>query len=205
MKILALELSSSIGSIALLTNGEAVFATEFANDRKHSGLFFANLQQAQQQFGNPERIVVGLGPGSYAGTRIAIATAIGLQAATGAQLLGLPSICALSTDAQMFGVIGDARRQSFFFVDVRERHLIAAPRLMSAAELAERLAAYTHPLFTTEPLALFPQANVSRPSALVLAKMARMNSQSTSGIPLEPIYLREPHITQAKAVTFSAS
>jgi tRNA threonylcarbamoyl adenosine modification protein YeaZ len=204
MKILALELSSAIGSIALLEDGENVFATGFANDRKHSGLFFENLQECRRRFGNADRIVVGLGPGSYAGTRIAIATAIGLQAATNAQLLGLPSICAIATEAEAYGVIGDARRQSFFFAEVRNRSLADGPTLFSECEVRERLVNFVHPVFTTEPLPPFPRAIVSRPSALVLAQMALTHAASTSAVPLEPIYLRAPHITQAKPVSFSA-
>ena len=205
MKILALELSSSVGSIALLHDGGSVFAVEFANDRKHSGLFFENLRECRRRFGNAERIVVGLGPGSYAGTRIAIATAIGLQAATGAELLGLPSICALSAQGNIYGVVGDARRQSFFFAEVRNRGAVDAPVLFTEAELRDRLASFPHPLFTTEPLPRFPQAIVSRPSALVLAHIAVNAPPRRADVPLEPIYLREAHITQAKAVPFSIS
>ena len=42
-----------------------------------------------------EKIVVGLGPGSYSGVRQAIAVATGLSLATGAALAGLPSTLAL--------------------------------------------------------------------------------------------------------------
>ena len=204
MKILALELSSSIGSVTLLNDGVNVFAREFANDRKHSGSFFETLQECQQRFGNAHRIVIGLGPGSYAGTRIAIATAIGLQAATRAQLLGLPSICALQTEADIYGVIGDARRQSFYFAEVRGRSLAAAPTLLSEIQLRDRLATYPHPVFTTEPLPLFPRAIVNRPSALILAELGLTNAEATPDVPLEPIYLRDPHITQARPVSFSS-
>ena len=79
MKILALELSTARGSITALgddvdpsTALRTCLAREWANDRKHSGLFFENLTEMQKQFGLPEIIIVGLGPGSYAGTRIAI-------------------------------------------------------------------------------------------------------------------------------------
>ena len=77
MKILALELSSGQGSVAWLENDREPFVRIFANDRKHSGLFFENLQLCSRKFGAPDTIVVGLGPGSYAGVRIAIATAVG--------------------------------------------------------------------------------------------------------------------------------
>jgi tRNA A37 threonylcarbamoyladenosine modification protein TsaB len=77
----------------------------------------------------------GLGPGSYAGTRIAIATAIGLEASTGARLASLPSICALESDTSTYGVIGDARRQTFFFAEVRERECVTAPLLLPKLSL----------------------------------------------------------------------
>ena len=204
MKILALELSSSVGSIALSDGGEIGFSAEFANDRKHSGLFFENLQTCLRRFGNPERIVVGLGPGSYAGTRIAIAAAIGLQAVSDAQLVGLPSICALDTNVETYAVIGDARRQSYFFAVVRDRQLVEEPVLFTAAELSERLTLFNSPLFVTELLPRFPQATVCRPSARVLAEITRSAGDAASGVPLEPIYLREPHITQPKVPLFSA-
>src|SRR5438045_5883797 len=87
MKILAMELSSGQGSIAWLEGGGDPFAVSFSNDRKHSDLFFENLQRCSQRFGPPDLIVVGLGPGSYAGVRIAIAAAVGLRMASAAKLI----------------------------------------------------------------------------------------------------------------------
>ena len=136
MKILALELSSGQGSIAWVEDDRDLFVSEFANDRKHSGLFFENLQRSIAQFGKADRIVVGLGPGSYAGTRIAIATAMGLQAATCAELIGLPSLCAMPTEETEYAVIGDARRQSFFFARVLGRCCVEGPVLCTQEELA---------------------------------------------------------------------
>src|ERR687883_655924 len=98
MKILALDLSTARGSLALLGE-DAAFTREWPSDRKNSAAFFRNLADTKEQFGLPQKIVVGLGPGSYAGTRIAISAAIGLQLASGAELVGLPSICAMETDA----------------------------------------------------------------------------------------------------------
>ena len=198
MKILALELSSSVGSIAWTDEAAGPFSTTFANDRKHSGLFFENLQRCLTRFGNPDVTAIGLGPGSYAGTRIAIATAIGLEAATGTRLVGLPSICAIGADSETYGVIGDARRQSFFFVEVRDRSCVTEPVLYTEAELNERLQSFAGAVFTTEPLPVFPRAVVSRPSALLLAQFAQRSPERNLSTPLEPIYLRDPHITKAK-------
>ena len=81
MKILALEMSTAKGSIALRDEGAVLFDVSFAADRKHSGAFFENVHLCLERFGQPQKIVVGIGPGSYAGVRIAIATGLGLRAA----------------------------------------------------------------------------------------------------------------------------
>ena len=205
MKILALELSSAQGSIAWLGGERDPFAVSFSNDRKHSGLFFENLQRCSRQFGPPDLIVVGLGPGSYAGVRIAIAAAVGLRMASAAKLIGLPSLCALDTGAREYCAIGDARRHSFFFARVSAGRLLAGPTLYSAAELDARIADSAVPVYASESLAQFPQAVVAFPSAGKLAELARDQVDEVSDSqPLEPIYLREPHITTPKAVRASA-
>jgi len=199
MNILALELSSGEGSIVLQDGKETRFLAEFANDRKHSGLFFEHLQRCTKQCAQPERIVIGLGPGSYAGTRIAIATAIGLQSVTGAELVGLPSLCAMPTTIMEYAVIGDARRQSFWLAQVRARRCIDGPTLCSGQELNERLDALNFPVFSAEALDAFPRSILMHPSALILAKIAATDSEDLVRPPLEPLYLREPHITRPKA------
>ncbi|HEV3408818.1 MAG TPA: tRNA (adenosine(37)-N6)-threonylcarbamoyltransferase complex dimerization subunit type 1 TsaB [Chthoniobacterales bacterium] len=193
-----MELSSAEGSIAFVEDDEERFVAMFPNDRKHSGPFFENLQRCLEDAGPPEQIVVGLGPGSYAGTRIAIATATGLQAAMGSELMGLPSLCALPAATGDYVVIGDARRQSFWYAQVAGRRCIEGPTLCTRPELADRLAGAPSPIFASEPLLAFPNVPVLYPSARILARSAPA-SADVRRAPLEPLYLREPHITQAKA------
>lgn len=68
-----------------------------------------------------ERIVVGTGPGSFAGVRSAIAFAQGCSLGSGCEVLGLPSPCAIAGEAgfapspsfpegKTLAVVGDARR-----------------------------------------------------------------------------------------------
>ena len=56
-----------------------------------------------------ERIVVGTGPGSFAGIRSALAFAQGYALATQCEVLGLPSACALAGEGRL-AVVGDARQ-----------------------------------------------------------------------------------------------
>lgn len=71
------------------------------------------------------RIVVGTGPGSFAGIRSALAFAQGYALGSGCEVLGLPSPCAVAAQvfasratemgrAQALSVVGDARRGKFW-------------------------------------------------------------------------------------------
>jgi len=200
MKILALDLSTARGGLAWVDENVEL-TREWPNDRKNSGPFFENLDAVTKKFGAPETIVVGLGPGSYAGTRIAISAAIGLQLSSRARLIGLPSICAMETHANDYGVIGDARRKSFFFARISANTLTEGPLLFSEEELQKQITGVDVPVFCSESLAQFSVATVAYPSARVLARLAREAHHSFSLPPLEPIYLREPHITMPKTGT----
>ncbi len=199
MKILALELSTARGSLAWL-NGELELACDWPNDRQNSAAFFENLDNIVKKFGAPQIVVVGLGPGSYAGTRIAISAASGLQVSSGARLIGYPSICAMETDTPEHCVIGDARRKSFFFAQIRANELVEGPDLFSEEALTSKLATCGNdiPIFCCESLPQFPDAVIRYPSAVVLAHLALDPDRNFTLPPLEPIYLREPHITLPK-------
>ena len=200
MKILALELSSARGSIALLNREKIEFDRAWPNDRKNSGPFFEHLAEVQNQFGKPDTIVVGLGPGSYAGTRIALSAAIGLQVASRAKLIGYPSICAIDCNSPEYCVIGDARRNSFFHARVCDRNLAEGPTLMSEAELRSKLDKLDKKMsiYTTEKLPQFKGAELRYPAAKMLAQLATGAKRQFAQPPLEPMYLREPHITIPK-------
>jgi tRNA threonylcarbamoyladenosine biosynthesis protein TsaB len=222
MKILALELSSARGSIALLDGENVAFDREWPNDRKNSGPFFEFLAEMQKQFGKADTIIVGLGPGSYAGTRIAISAAIGLSfggrravnaspartaqkvgrdsAGPSIRLIGYPSICAIGCDVAEYCVIGDARRNSFFYARICDRNLAEGPDLMSEAELRAKFAKLNKKMsiFATERLPQFEWAELRYPAAKMLAQLATDSKRKFALPPLEPIYLREPHITIPK-------
>jgi len=200
MKILALELSSARGSVALFNDGNVDFVREWPNDRKNSGPFFEYLAEVLKEFEKPDTIIVGLGPGSYAGTRIAISAAIGLQAASQSRLIGFPSICAIECDTAEYCVIGDARRQTFFLARIHGNNLAESPTLMAEAELRAKLDKVdsTMSIFTSEKLPQFERAAIRYPSAKVLVRLASDANRNFAQPPLEPIYLREPHITIPK-------
>ena len=198
MKVLALELSSTRGSVGLVEGTNEMFVRDFPNDRHNSAAFFEAVSAMRQTSVSPDRIVVGLGPGSYAGTRIAISTAIGLRLATCAQLFGLPSICAFDVPERDYVVVGDARRQSFWIASVRDAVCVEMPQLVTESELRARLSALEEPVYSAEPLTQFASVAPAFPSAKRLAVLASADHPNFSSAPLQPLYLREAHITVSK-------
>jgi tRNA A37 threonylcarbamoyladenosine modification protein TsaB len=96
-------------------------------------------------------------------------------------------------------VIGDARRQSFFFARIRENNLVAGPDLLSESELRARIDNEKMSIFATEELPQFKRVQLRYPSARTLARLAADANRAFVLPPLEPMYLREPHITMPRS------
>ena len=73
-----------------------------------------------------ERIVVGTGPGSFAGIRSAIAFAQGFALGRKCEVLGLPSACAVAAEVgeSPLAVVGDARRGKFWIALFEDMNLV---------------------------------------------------------------------------------
>lgn len=196
--LLALETSTSLGSVALLdADGQIVRERSFRSERNHLAALFEELAQVLDGSASPRIIAVGLGPGSYAGVRVAIAAAIGLRVARGAELRGVASIAALPTESANYHVIGDARRTSFYLARVENGNLLETPLLFPMEDLAQHTASLS-PLLVAEPFAAAARVTHLAPSAVRVGRLALRPDFDGPRHRLEPIYLRDPHITPAK-------
>lgn len=199
MITLAIETSTANGSVALLENGRTLFLERFTADRGHGSGLFTSLERARDAAPRSDQIVVGLGPGSYSGVRIAIAATIGLEFASKARVLGMPSILAMETGAKKYLSIGDARRASFYFALVEDDECTAGPTLLDEGELKAAIESHSGlPVFASAPINGIPNLEICFPSAERLARLAEVGRGICSRDNLEPIYLRDPHITQPK-------
>jgi tRNA threonylcarbamoyladenosine biosynthesis protein TsaB len=195
MNILALELSTRTGNVAALRDGELAFEASFPSERGHSSGFFEAARAGLDALGTCGLVVIGLGPGSYSGVRIAISAGLGITIGMKAALAGIPSILAFPTAEPLYRVIGDARRGTFYFAEVRDRECADGPLLLSPDELNTRLGVSPALTFASTILPDFPQVQVAYPSATIIARLAADGRGIVARENLEPLYLREPHIT----------
>ncbi len=202
--ILAIETSTSRGSVARYEEGRPVEVIEFSSDRSHNSVIFGPLA-AVLKAGPPDLIVVATGPGSYSGIRVGIAAGLGISLAQQVPLIGLSSLTAFGEAyaLERYAITGDARRGSWWYAEVESGQLVLPPVVEEASAIAARTAMVPGQLFTLDPASPpFCQAQPVRPRADVLACRAASLSQEAvarlSALETEPLYLRAPFITVSR-------
>jgi tRNA threonylcarbamoyl adenosine modification protein YeaZ len=186
--------------VAVYAFGEIAFEERFTADRSHSSTLFTALEKARATAARFDRIAVGLGPGSYAGVRIAISAAMGMNMVLDSELVGVASVAALETRNPAYLAVGDARRGAYYFSQVESGKCVAGPMLAGEEEVRKEIAERGLPVLGTEAVAAFPSLVVATPSAAIIARLAAQDFAIVQRGDLEPLYLREPHITQPKQV-----
>lgn len=205
--ILAIEISTPLGKVAVVRGDDVLYSTEFASQRSHNAQLFAPLREALAAAGDAlDLIVVGTGPGSYTGVRIAIAAAQGIALSRHAPVVGLPSILVpeAAGGTGSFCVVGDARRDSFYAARIEEGELCDGIRLILYSDFPAWLEQQSaHPVFAFEPrVAATWGIRLTSPSAILLARAALQLTPADiarhTSAPIEPIYLRDAFITTPK-------
>ena len=119
MNLLVLDRSTDTQSVALAA-GDVIVPRVLAGTDSRSGDWPVKVRDflAAQQLtpADLDGIVVGLGPGSFAGIRAALAFAQGLALGGRARVTGVPSTLALTRDNARTAVVGDARRGRYWTI-----------------------------------------------------------------------------------------
>lgn len=200
---LILETSTPKGSLALFEGRQLRATRSFDALRGHNSKIYGPLGELLESVGERslDRIVVGTGPGSYTGVRIAIAIADALALSHDAQLVGCCSFLGASSGGQheRYWVVGDARRQSWY------RAEISAGQVSGEIVTEERgawEAAIEQALAEGIPVLSFdaevPHSGVQADQPLAECLRDASFSMRPSGDPVEPRYLAPPFITQPK-------
>jgi tRNA threonylcarbamoyl adenosine modification protein YeaZ len=208
MKILAVEFSSERRSVAVCADGTVRGRAEESGGRtaRAFGLVERALADAKMEREDIECLAVGLGPGSYAGIRSAIALAQGWQVARATRVLGIHTVECLAAQAQsadcrgLVNIVIDAQRNEFYFasyeLSAQERRLVE-PLCLLPFEQATARCARGRTLVWPDALQKFPGSCVLLPDAGTLGLLAAARSDFVSGDKLEPVYLREASFVKA--------
>jgi tRNA threonylcarbamoyl adenosine modification protein YeaZ len=201
MKILALEFSSLVRSVAV-ANGERILgraAEQGSRDTKAFALIDSALKQAAFAREQIECVAVGIGPGSYAGIRIAISIAQGWHIARGVKLLGISSADCVAAqfhergERGVLNVVIDAQRGELFAARYEfgaEWKMVSDFALLDTAEQQRRSNA-------GESM-VRPDVDVSvAPDAAMIARLASTHASFRAGPELEPFYLRKAEFVKA--------
>jgi tRNA threonylcarbamoyladenosine biosynthesis protein TsaB len=219
MKILALEFSSRMRSVAAVKAGpgEQPAAVATGSDLGSRGtrafqLITTVLKEAAWERDDVDTIAVGLGPGSYHGVRVAIAIAQGWSVAKHLRLIGVSSADALAAMLVLKGqqapfiVVIDAQRGEFYRADYTVESGVArevcALRLAKTAEIHDCLNSGKN-VFGPDSADRLPGIREAFPTAATVGFLAARMPTETSGASLEPIYLREPAFVKAPPPRFA--
>lgn len=187
MRILSIETSVPGHGSWALVEGQKVVKSGRIMERASAGLF-QSLSIHRKDLGNVNRILVGVGPGSYSSIRVAIACAQGLRMALGGAITPMRSCGSIAQQfTQSFiGIFAVAKNHEFFVTYYKSGQMIKTTQIISDTDLRPALKRCELALSADN----IPGTKLAYPNASTLA-LSFLGQGFEPALPLEPIYLRQ--------------
>ena len=224
MRLAAIDTSTALGSIALFEDGVLVAEESQRVSNAHGESLMPMVSALFDRVGwcaaDVARWGVGIGPGSFTGVRIAVATAKGIALATRAELVGVTSLDALAeglgTGGELVVSTVSAGKGELYVQARRGANVVLAPTHLPIARVAVAVAESRSrsgsgsvvvvgeaasavdwsPLGSGVVLQIAAPHDLPRASAV--GRMAASRAAEDADA-LEPFYVRPPEITMPKA------
>lgn len=210
--LLVMETSCTRPSAVLRAGENLLGAVEWVAERNHAAAIFGALQRLLPALEGHRlaEIVVGSGPGSYGGVRVALAVADGFALVHGARVAAFGSWNGLGVDDAEALVISDARRGGWAWGRLCGGLLDGEPEVLPADRTMERIGECRQaglPVYSTETAEALSAKGMEgvrpvQPGAEALARawcaLPGDRRESLLSGTAEPLYVRAPHITCAK-------
>ncbi|MET0396976.1 MAG: tRNA (adenosine(37)-N6)-threonylcarbamoyltransferase complex dimerization subunit type 1 TsaB [Longimicrobiaceae bacterium] len=224
--VLALDTSTSVGSVAVGQGDRLLAEIVLAVGSGHSSALLPAIDRALRSAGLEARelagVVVGGGPGSFTGVRIAAATAKGIVHAAGVPLWAYSSL--LAAAAGCWGAdrpvcaLFDARRRDVYAACYRFGAGVEetmAPEALTVDEVLERFRGGPPPLFTGEAAVIHREeigreagvrvvpAHLAAPRASAL--LALLRAAPEAGRVAEPAHWEPEYVRASGAERIAAA
>ncbi len=219
MPILAIDTATLVSGVALATADTLIAELTLQTKKTHSELLMPHIAQVLQMAEVDKHalraVAVSIGPGSFTGLRIGLATAKALAYALKIPLVGVPTLPALAFACPIPGVVLspmlDAQKGNVYQASYRwhnrELQELVPPRVIAFTDVLKELAAMDTPvLLLGESAAAYreviqargmpvmlaePHLIMSRAgSTAVLAHRLLDNGKISDPFTLEPLYIR---------------
>lgn len=218
MPILALDTATLVSSVALATRETVVAELTLQTRKTHSQQLLPHIEQllalAETSKEAVEAVAASIGPGSFTGLRIGLATAKALAYALQIPLVGVPTLEALAYGCPVPGAVlaptMDAQKGNIYLALYRWQanrlQQIAPPRVLEHRAAFAELAAYSEPVVVLgEAVGLYAGAldkvegvaaakpHVAMPRAASVAMLGWQLLDSgvrDDVMTLEPLYIR---------------
>lgn len=145
-----------------------------------------------------EQLVVGIGPGSHTGIRIAISAVQGWHLATAAQTVAVNSLENLALDVGPRVLLAVDAQRSEFATAWAERGALVEPIRLRSTEEVRTVVAQGETVIGPDLQRHLPMAQPGFPSARNALRLAA-GTRPTATVSLAPVYLREANFVKAPA------
>ena len=202
-----METSVPQATLLLACGDEVITREEFTSERSQEVDLFSPLTEILTSLPDGQSlsaVVIGTGPGSYNGARVGIAAG---QAIAQAHGCGVAGLCSFEGVPGLKWAVGDARRGSFFMMEVGKE-----PELLEHEEFRARLSRCEGMKGTFEPVEKLQlklgdqEVEQVTPTSegLLAAWLGKTEAEQNALLetPTEAFYLRPPHITVSKKKLF---
>jgi tRNA threonylcarbamoyladenosine biosynthesis protein TsaB len=226
MRLAAIDTSTALGSVALF-DGESLVAEEAHRvSNAHGESLLPMVSALFARIGwrpvDVARWGVGVGPGSFTGVRIAVATAKGIALATGAELVGVTSLdalaCGLEDRAELVVSVVAGGKGEVFVQVRRGDQLLLGPAHVRLGDVGARVAAVAGEAVVAGQsrlvlagegaleldwsalggrAVLVAEPPHDLPRAVSVGRLA-LRRPAEDADALEPVYVRPPEITMPK-------
>jgi tRNA threonylcarbamoyladenosine biosynthesis protein TsaB len=202
LKLCAVDTSTSLGSVALFDGDTCIAEAAERVSNAHGESLLPMMDRVFREAGwtarDVARFAVGIGPGSFTGVRIAVATVKGVVLATGAELVGVRSLEAMVARAEhVLGPVAGPRIVLAALEAIRGEVFVEAgalgPTCLPPADVGAWLAPALAAKAGSAPLEIVVVGEGGARLAPVLAELGRGDAGGAVVCCLADVALALPH------------